>query len=127
MLGWIGHTTGSGLLSVCDVGVIYCYYSATVMSSPTYKDLIELLNEAEADQDEEISVAELLTTRFRQLYPHITISRPARFLATVQRINGPIGSGRLKGSSRKLYLKRIWTPRIRNTRVKQGISLRVSQ
>jgi hypothetical protein len=61
------------------------------------------------------SMAELLVTRFRELYPHIPIGRPGRFLETVRRIEAPVRGGTLKGSDRKSYLKRKWAPRIRNT------------
>jgi hypothetical protein len=94
------------------------YSSALIMSKPSYKDLIQLLSAAERDQGNVRSTAELLTARFRDLYPHINISRPARFLETVRRIDGPIRSGRLKGFSRELYLERHWTPRVRNKAAK---------
>ena len=86
------------------------------MSTPTYKELIQLLTEAEKEaQDCVHSVAELLASKFCKLYPHISVSRPGRFLETVRRIDGPIRSGKLKGSYRKHYLERKWTPRTRNT------------
>lgn len=88
------------------------------MAEPTYKDLIDLLNEAERDDN---STAEVLTTMFCEAYPHIPVSRPGRFLETVRRIDGPVRNGKLKGSARTLYLKRTWTPRIRNTASKRGI------
>ena len=110
---------GCGCILALDKGLSSC--SIAIMSNqPTYQDLIQLLGEAEREQDDQRSTAEVLTARFRQLYPHIEICRPGRFLATVQQIDGPIRNNRLKGSSRKLYLKRIWTPRIRNTTAKQG-------
>ena len=84
------------------------------MSHPTYSELIQLLSEAERDQSDLQSVAELLAGRFCDLCPHIKISRPGRFLETVRRIAGPIRSGRLKGDSRKSYLERHWIPRTRN-------------
>ena len=90
------------------------------MSQPTYKELIQLLDGAERDSSATQSTAELLAARFCHLYPHITISRPGRFLETVRRIEGPIRSGKLKGPSRKLYMRRHWTPRTRNT-VMQGM------
>jgi len=92
------------------------------MSQPTYKELIELLNEAERDQSDVQSTAELLAARFCDRYPHISVSRPGRLLDSVQRIAGPIQNGKLKGPSRKLYLKRHWSPRIRNTGT-QGMQL----
>ena len=88
------------------------------MAEPTYKDLIDLLNEAERDNN---STAEVLATMFCEAYPHISVSRPARLLETVRRIAGPVKCGKLKGSARTLYLKRTWTPRIRNTAPKRGI------
>ncbi len=87
------------------------------MSAPTYQELIGLLTEVEGVvlcQHGALSTAELLTTRFSELYPHIKIGRPGRFLETVRRIEGPIRNGKLKGSPQKLYLERQWTPRTRN-------------
>ena len=92
------------------------------MSQPTYKKLIKLLSEAEKDQSDVQSTAELLAARIRDLYPHISISRPGRFLETVRRIAGPIRNGKLKGPSNKSYLKRHWIPRTRNA-VTQGMQL----
>ena len=86
------------------------------MSGPTYKELIELLDEVESlDLGPSRSTAEVLTSRFCDSYPLIKIGRPRRFLETVQRISGPIKNGKLKGSSRRSYLKRQWIPRTRNT------------
>ena len=88
------------------------------VSTPTYRELIKLLNKAEtaasSRQPGVLSTAELLTTQFSRLYPHIKIGRPGRFLETVRRIDGPIRNGKLKGTCRQSYLKRRWTPRTRN-------------
>ena len=54
------------------------------MSHPTYSELIQLLSEAERDQSDLQSVAELLAGRFCDLCPHIKISRPGRFLETAK-------------------------------------------
>ena len=101
----------------------FFFFSVRTMGEPTYKDLIQLLDEAERDGEGTKSTAELLTCRFCDLYPHVKIGRPSRFLETVRRINGPIKNGRLKGSSRKSYLKRRWTPRVRNTSAKGSLLL----
>ena len=85
------------------------------MAAPTYQELISMLNKAESEAaDGAISVAELLTSKFSCCYPHITIGRPGRFLETVRRIAGPVKHQRLKGSARRSYMKRRWTPRTRN-------------
>ena len=68
--------------------------SALKMAQPTYKELIQLLEQAEAHEGAQLSTAELLTANFSQLYPHIKIGRLGRFLETVRRINGLIESGR---------------------------------
>ena len=101
-------------------GLIYGFLCCitTDMAEPTYKDLIDLLNEAEKADN---STAEVLATLFCEAYPHISVSRPARLLETVRRIAGPVKCGKLKGSARTLYLKRTWTPRIRNTAPQRGI------
>ena len=92
------------------------------MSGPTYKELIELLDEVESlDLGPSRSTAEVLASRFCDSYPLIKIGRPGRFLETVQRISGPIKNGKLKRTSRKSYLKTRWTPRTRNIRA-QGKS-----
>jgi len=82
---------------------------------PTYKELIELLNDAECVAECAFSTAELVAQEFRQRYPHIYIGRSGRFLETIRRIAGPITNQRLNASSQKSYLKRQWKPRIRNT------------
>ena len=77
--------------------------------------LICMLNKAESEAaDGAVSVAELLTTKFGYCYPHIRIGRPGHFLETVRRIAGPVKNQRLKGSARRSYMKRQWTPRTRN-------------
>ena len=86
------------------------------MTSPTYKELIELLEKAEKSASEPgnvLSTAEILTANFSCLYPHIKIGRPARFLETVNRINAPIVKGSLDESSREPYLRKEWKPRTR--------------
>ena len=90
------------------------------MDRPTHQELIKLLSQAEKDQSEVESIAELLAASFQDAFPHVSISRPGRFLETVRRIAGPIRSRKLKGPSRKSYLKRHWVPRTRNT-VAQGM------
>ena len=90
------------------------------MSAPTYKELIQLLNEAESvtsSHHSVLSTAEVLTMNFSHLYPHIEIGRPGRFLETVRRINSPVRSCTWKGTtSKQSYLKRLWSPKIRNTK-----------
>ena len=75
-----------------------------MMTAPTYQQLIELLEEAEklaSQPGAVLSAAELLTTNFSHLYPHIKIGRPGRFLETVHRINGPMKSSSLRGKVAK--------------------------
>ena len=74
------------------------------MNAPTYHELIKLLGEAEGATASQHSTAELLTSKFCECYPLIQIGRPGRFLETVRRIDGPISTGKLKGSSQILYL-----------------------
>lgn len=112
---WVAcHCVSGGRCGYCCGLYFSCSTQiSTRMSQPTYKDLIELLSEAERDQSGVQSTAELLTVRFCELYPHITVSRPGRFLATVRQIASPVE--RLRDPARKAYLKRHWSPRIRNT------------
>ena len=84
------------------------------MAQPTYKELLELLEQAEAQSAAQLSTAELLTAKFAERYPHIKIGRPGRFLETVRRISAPIKSGKLQANDKRLYLEREWNPRIRN-------------
>ena len=82
------------------------------MSAPTYKELIQLVNEAESVTSSHhgvLSTAEVLTMNFSHLYPHIKIGRP----------------GRLKGCCQKPYLKRVWLPRIRNENIQSEGTLTI--
>ena len=124
-MGILCHLANSSKLCVWGCDHIPVYKTSILncivlrMSLPTYKELIQLLRVAESltldDQHSVSSTAEVLTTRFSGLYPHIKIGRPGRFLETVGRIDGPIRNGRLKGSPQRSYLKRQWAPRTRNT------------
>lgn len=84
------------------------------MAKPTYNALLHLLEQAESQSGSHLSIAELLTIKFSESYPHITVSRPSRFLDTVKRITAPIVNGRLQDAEKEKYLEREWTPRIRN-------------
>ena len=89
------------------------------MDGPTYADLIKVLEEAESVGCE-ASITKTLLAKFSSRFPHIQISRPSRFLDTVRRIAAPtrpstVGEAKLDGSPLRSYLKRRWTPRIRNT------------
>lgn len=92
---------------------------------PTYGALIRMLEVAEMEAEtSETSVTELLEAKFHLNYLHIPISRPSRFFDDVNRIAVPtrpsaIGHRKLNGSPLCSYLKRHWTPRIRNTQ--QGV------
>ena len=90
---------------------------------PTYGELIQLLGDAEKSaKNTGQCVSELLCFHFQKLYPHIPIGRPGRFYDTVQRVAAPTrpsSRNPLCGSPLRSYLKRSWSPRIRNT--KQGI------
>ena len=54
------------------------------MDQPTNQELIKLLSQAEKDQSEVESIAKLLAARFQDAFPHVSISRPGRFLETVR-------------------------------------------
>lgn len=87
---------------------------------PTYGVLIDLLAKAEhSAMMKGNSVSLVLSTNFRQLYPHIQISRNDRFLDTVRRIAAPtlpssLGPSKLNGSALRTYLTRTWTPKNRH-------------
>ena len=86
-------------------------------SAPTYGELLKMLENAERLALEgDRSTAKLLVAELHCQYPHIPISRPGRFPDTVRRIVAPMqqSRGMLKGTSLKSYLKRTWTPRLRN-------------
>ena len=89
------------------------------MAEPTYKKLIDLLEEAEASVGPHsiLSTADVLTATFSELFPHVKIGRPGRFLETVRRLQAPLRSGKLKEDDREMYLKRLWMPRTRNITV----------
>ena len=60
------------------------------MATPTYQQLIGMLNKAESEAaDGAALVSELLAARFSRRFPHIQLGRPGRFLDTV-RIAGPV-------------------------------------
>ena len=85
--------------------------------SPSYGELIDLLSDAEQESKEH--APELLVVKVKQIYPHVSIGRPARFFDTVTRLAAPtrpsvIGPPKLCGSPLSLYRKREWIPRIRN-------------
>ncbi len=84
------------------------------MDKPTYKELLKLLEQAEAYVGTQLSTAEFLMAKSSELYPGIKVSRPGRFLETVWRINAPIKSGKLQVDEQSLYLEREWIPRICN-------------
>lgn len=82
-----------------------------------YGELIDLLSDAEQESKEH--APKLLVDKVRQLYPHFSIGRPARFFDTVTRLAAPtrpsvIGPPKLCGSPLSSYRKREWIPRIRN-------------
>jgi len=52
---------------------------------PSYGELIDLYTEKEVDNLD----VESFCSNFRELYPEVPISRPQRFLETVQRIVAP--------------------------------------
>ncbi len=81
---------------------------------PSYGELIDLLSEAEHDDD----VPKALCHKFSQEHPDVPIGRPGRFYETVKRIAAPTrpslrGEVKLYGSPLSSYRKRKWTPRIR--------------
>ena len=84
---------------------------------PTYGELIDLFEETEGENPND---EDLLVSKFRKLYPKISIGRPRRFYETVSRIVAPtqpslISKPKLCGSPLATYRKRTWKPRIRNT------------
>ena len=59
---------------------------------------------------------QFLFTKFKELYPHISIGRPRRLFETVQRIVAPVrpsslGTVSITGSDLVMYRKRTWIPR----------------
>ena len=88
--------------------------------SCTYKEIIEVLDKADSATGCTQSASEFVYQEFMQRHPNIYIGRPSRFLETARRIAGPIKNGKLQGTARESYLKRQWTPRVRNTTAYQG-------
>ena len=90
------------------------------MAFPTYGELLQFLEYAERNADKESqSVSELLVLRLHDNYPCVNIGRPSRLLDTVRRIAAPTRpsaaeKSKLNGSSLRSYLKRRWSPRVRN-------------
>ena len=83
---------------------------------PTHGFLINLLHKAEQKSEiKNANLSAILLADFKLFYPHIQIGRADRFLDTVRRIATPtMGPNKITGSSLRSYLKRTWTPRIRN-------------
>ena len=76
---------------------------------PTYSELIRLLHKSEQEQTKNCNLATLLVSNFKELYPHVDISRADRFLDTVRRIAVPtlpssLGTIKLTGASLQTYL-----------------------
>ena len=85
---------------------------------PTYGELLEMLKRAERKASQSHGcTSQLLLNELKGSYPDIPIGRPGRFLDTVKRIAAPTltGKGKLGGTPLRSYLKRQWSPRIRNT------------
>ena len=82
------------------------------VAAPTYQELICMLNKAESEAaDGAVSVAELLTTKFGLLPTHKNW-KTWSFFGDGEKDCWP--SEELKGSARRSYMKRQWTPRTRN-------------
>ena len=116
---WYNGNLPSLLFAIWQILIAYTGYDygpffPLEMAQPLYRDLLDLLEQAETQTGSHLSIAELLTAKFSERYPHIKIGRPSRFLETVKRINGPILSGKLAEKEKREYLERKWTPRIRN-------------
>ena len=95
----------------------------TLNKGSTYGDLLEMLKCAERQASAiNGSTAQLITDELYHKYPNIYVGRPRHFLDTVKWIAAPTiqpltGKGKLEGTPLKSYLKRQWSPRIRNTTV----------
>ena len=96
---------------------------------PTYGELLEMLKNAERKASQSTingCTSQILINELKDSYPDIPIGRPGRFLDTVKRIAAPTltGKGKLEGIPLRSYLRRQWTPRIRNTTT-QGIIINI--
>ena len=96
------------------------------MENPSYGALIDFFQAAEIACETgsaKQSVAEILTEKVTSHYPHVSISRPTRFLDTVKRLAAPtqpssIGEQKLLGSPLNTYRRRVWLPRNRHNQGK---------
>ena len=87
--------------------------------TPTYGELIDLLDDSEKNCSLSDNVSDILYSKFKDTYPGISIGRCKRFHATVMRIAAPTrsslrGPSKLCGSPLTCYRKKKWIPRIRN-------------
>ena len=87
--------------------------------APTYGELIDFLDSAEAQCLDSGNVNEILCSKVKEAYPNLRIARPKRFYDTVKNIAAPVrpslrGDSKLVGSELSLYRERKWVPRIRN-------------
>lgn len=88
----------------------------TAAQHPSYGELIDLLEQAEQESRD---FARTLCDKVHQMYPDLTINRPARFYDTVKRIAAPTraslkGPSKLQGSPLLSYRKRQWIPKNHN-------------
>ena len=87
----------------------------------TYGDLIDLYESVmiSADSAEGKQSQDLFVERMHESFPGYYLSRPKRFIETVQRIVAPTrpslrGPPKLSGSPLSTYRKRTWKPRVPN-------------
>ena len=88
--------------------------------TPTYGELIDLLDNSEKNCSLSDNVLDILYSKFKDTYPGISIGHCKRFHATVMRIAAPTrsslrGPGKIYGSLLTRYRKKKWIPRIRNS------------
>jgi hypothetical protein len=94
-----------------------------LIATPTFGDLIDLLEEAEeCSAANGKSTSELLYTIFQMHYPHVTVGRPQRLYDAAKRIAAPTrsslrGASKLSGSSLTLYRAKEWLPRNHRTQL----------
>ena len=83
--------------------------------------MIDLLKDADCYCSEETtcSASQVLHTKFKEAYPHISVGRPQRLYDTAKRIAAPTlpslrGESKLFGLALEEYRSKEWVPRTRN-------------
>ena len=113
----IANNSKVKLKACISIMPLFCLY-IYIYSPPTYKQMIELLDEARREQVKSGGyLGDLLSELFRKKFPNIQIStRPICFLQAIKCIEAPLSSShqKLDKPTRNKYLEKFWKPKVNN-------------